>query len=256
MYSYDEDQMVDDPKLAQHLAHFGINISNCQKTEKSMIEMEIDLNKRYDEWSIIQEDGCQLKSLFGPGFTGLANLGNSCYLNSVMQMLFSIPDFINEYYRQDKVKQFEDSNTCNPPGDLKTQLMKLACGLLSGEYSLFAQNINEQIGIKPRMFKNLIGRNNAEFMSKRQQDAQEFFLYVIDLIERLHLSESKPVPTDCFKFQTEERVECGDSKKVKYTKRSEFILSLPVSNVPYQNKQEYDEYVAFKEQAEKNGDKM
>lgn len=248
--------MVEDPKLAQHLAHFGINISNCQKTEKSMIEMEIDLNKRYDEWSIIQEDGCQLKSLFGPGFTGLANLGNSCYLNSVMQVLFSIPDFVKEYYRADKNVQFNESNTCNPPGDLKTQLMKLASGLLTGEYSVFGQNINEQIGIKPRMFKNLIGRNNAEFMSKRQQDAQEFFLYVIDLIERLHVGEGKSPPTDCFKFQIEERVECGESKKVKYTNRSEFILSLPISNVPVQNKEEYDAYVTAKEQIEKEGGQM
>lgn len=88
VYSYEEDNMVEDPKLNAHLAHFGINVSQMQKTEKSMIEMEIDLNQRYDEWSIIQEDGCKLKSVYGPGFTGLTNLGNSCYLNSVMQVSF------------------------------------------------------------------------------------------------------------------------------------------------------------------------
>jgi len=31
VYSYDEDDMVEDPYLAKHLAHFGINITAMQK---------------------------------------------------------------------------------------------------------------------------------------------------------------------------------------------------------------------------------
>ena len=31
MYSYDEDDMVEDPNLAQHLAHFGISITQMEK---------------------------------------------------------------------------------------------------------------------------------------------------------------------------------------------------------------------------------
>ena len=35
-------------------------------------------------------------------------------------------------------------------------------------------------------------------------------------------------PTDCFKFEIEDRIECVQSKKVKYMKRFEYILPLPV----------------------------
>ncbi|CAG2114220.1 unnamed protein product, partial [Medioppia subpectinata] len=103
VYSYDEDDMVEDPLLAKHLAHFGINVKQMEKTDKSMIELEIDLNKGLGEWSIIQEEGSQLKPLYGAGYTGLSNLGNSCYLNSVMQVMFSIPDFQNRYFPPDKI---------------------------------------------------------------------------------------------------------------------------------------------------------
>lgn len=65
-----------------------------------MIEMEIDLNKRnYSEISALTEAGKNLKPLCGPGLTGLTNLGNSCYLNSVVQVLFTIPNFEERFIK-------------------------------------------------------------------------------------------------------------------------------------------------------------
>ena len=58
-----------------------------------MTELEIDINMRIGEWSLIQESGQRLKLLYGSGYTGLQNLGNSCYINSTMQVLFSLPGF-------------------------------------------------------------------------------------------------------------------------------------------------------------------
>jgi len=58
-----------------------------------MVELEIDLNQKIGEWDVIQEAGSKLQPVHGPGYTGMVNLGNSCYMNSVMQVVFTLPDF-------------------------------------------------------------------------------------------------------------------------------------------------------------------
>ena len=45
------------------------------QTEQTTAERELDQNLSFD-WSRLQEEGKALQPLYGPGFTGLANLGN------------------------------------------------------------------------------------------------------------------------------------------------------------------------------------
>ena len=62
---------------------------------------------------------------------------------------------------------------------------KLAVGLLSGQHSIpitDSDNAHQQ-GIKPFMFKSIIGRGHPEFSTKRQQDAVEFLLHLINVTE-------------------------------------------------------------------------
>lgn len=120
VFSYAEDDMVLDPKLGDHMAHFGINIASLEKTEKSMVELELDLNQRVGEWAALQESCGPLTPIYGPGYTGMVNLGNSCYLNSVMQMLFIVPDFIKRYYEEAPIT-FENF-PMTPANNFNTQM--------------------------------------------------------------------------------------------------------------------------------------
>lgn len=71
---------------------FTISLSPSLQTENGH-HTDNNSRPRVSEWEVIQESGMKLKAVFGSGYTGVKNLGNSCYLGTVIQVLFSIPDF-------------------------------------------------------------------------------------------------------------------------------------------------------------------
>uniref|UniRef100_A0A336MN68 Ubiquitin carboxyl-terminal hydrolase n=1 Tax=Culicoides sonorensis TaxID=179676 RepID=A0A336MN68_CULSO len=254
VYSYPEDDMVEDPHLKKHLAHFGINVGQLEKTEKSMVELELDLNQKIGEWGLLTESSSVLEPIYGPGYTGMKNLGNSCYLNSVMQVIFTIPDFIERFVTNSD--QYFSKFPLNPAEDFNIQMSKLGTGLLSGKYSATPENVEngEVVGVAPAMFKTLIGKGHQDFSTNTQQDAQEFFSHVINVLNKHSLNQTNP--GDAFKFKVEDRVECGSSANVKYTYRDEWCLPL---NIPLQAVTNFDEVQAYEKrrlEAEENGLKL
>lgn len=229
-YACDEERI--DKDLVQHLAHWGINIADRQKTEKSVTEMQLEQNLKWD-FSTTTEDGKEMKPLFGPGLTGLKNLGNSCYMASVLQCLFSMPEFQRRYYQPNE----EAPRTQAPAEDLETQLRKIADGLLSGRYSHpdsdFAPSermveSHSQKGLVPAMFKHLIGQGHEEFSTMRQQDAFELLLHLFKLITRSSHTAPLSNPVDSFRFELEERLQCLNCKRVRYRTDEQDNISIPV----------------------------
>ncbi|PWN21423.1 ubiquitinyl hydrolase [Microstroma glucosiphilum] len=253
-----------DPKLAEHLRHFGMNVLDLSKTEKSMTELQLEQNLKFD-FNMTGEDGKELEPLFGPGLTGLRNLGNSCYMASTLQALFSFPAFQTRYSDAYRPHTVSCGNTL-PATCLECQTGKLADGLLSGRYAVprpadqasvgsvgamadvpgsthdGKERASEgpifQAGIRPSMFKSLIGKGHEEFSTMRQQDADEFLKHVVVSLQK----ESRRLsavpetggaptndPTTIFSFGLEQRLQCMECKKVRYTVEAQDAgLSLPV----------------------------
>lgn len=131
-------------------------------------------------------------------------------------------------------------------------MSKIADGLLSGRYSVprdtvrddspgYASPIQEKVpqqndkpsvvfqeGIRPIMFKSLVGKDHAEFSTMRQQDAGEFLAYLLEVIRRSSKSSGEDNPTSIFGFALEERLQCSDCRGVRYKQANEELLPLPV----------------------------
>ena len=162
-YADDEDMLVIDPHLGKHLAHWGIDIMKLDKTEKTLGEMEVDLNMKYD-WSRITEDGENLQMCTGPGLIGLRNIGSSCYMNAVLQILVSMPEVRNRYI--DYFKSIIATAPSDPTSDFACQFSKIVKALYSSRYApplkpiIIGKGENkidestfEKYVVAPRMFK-------------------------------------------------------------------------------------------------------
>ncbi|MFH4975087.1 hypothetical protein AB6A40_001796 [Gnathostoma spinigerum] len=194
----------------------------AEKTEKTTVELELDMNQRW-EWSMCQEDGANLEPVFGPGFTGIINIGSSCYISSCIQLLLLVPDFISLYgYGCEKI--FSSVSPRDSFDDFNCQTAKVVSSLLSGEFSKQRGDFN---GIKPLQFRRVVGLGHSEFSTNKQQDAEEYLRHFLSKIDEN--IEGNVNPVDSIRMRIETRFEDCVSKKVKYDEREDFILSL---NVP------------------------
>jgi len=232
-----DDERVDE-EVGAHLANWGIILAERQKTEKSLTEMQIEQNLRW-EFTMTTEDGKELKPIFGPGLTGLKNLGNSCYLASILQCLFDMPAFQARY----GALLQDISGIGDPAEDLETQLRKIGDGLLSGRYSKqdtdviaseLTPSVPHQKGLSPSMLKHLMGRGHKEFSTMRQQDAFELLQHLIKLITRSSHPSPADDPTLPLRFTLEQRLQCLSCKKVRYTtnEQDSIIVDVPLEKAP------------------------
>lgn len=117
------------------------------------------------------------------GLTGLDNLGNTCYLNSIVQCLANTRQ-LRDFFLDDGYKA--DINTENPlgtGGKLAVIFANLMRNLWSGR----------ERSLSPYKLKTIVGEKVSQFKGFMQQDAQEFMAFLLDgLHEDLNRIKEKP----------------------------------------------------------------
>lgn len=138
---------------------------------------------------------------------GLENMGNSCYLNCIIQCLLGTHELTKIFLNNSFEKHINIASKLGSKGVLARNFAKLINTMHNHDIKQFDNNKSKKIDpVRPQEFKKACGSVNSLFNDNLQQDSQEFCQFLLDgLHEDLNQNGGNPPLKELSKEAEEKR---------------------------------------------------
>ena len=194
---YINEDEVDQRVIEEDQADENISIDNQTEENIKEVKLEIDniIKEEDNEEEDNEEDNKEKDIKNVPGLSSFQNIGNTCYMNSVLQCLINC-DLLKSYFLLEHYKNKLKINIFNDLWDNKEEDSNKMRVISQSDYrKRYKNSLTKQFGeiviqywnfnnkIIPSKFKKVLGKLNNDFSGNSQEDSEQFLSY---LLEKIH----------------------------------------------------------------------